>query len=114
MLRFGSSILCSRNTRESTGKNIKTITVANAIHDMILQPRRFFPLREAKSLCAIFPWLGNKQMRRTSYFRADFTPGFFVASELKVTLSGQGPQLETVWLFKHHLSLVQVSQPVGL
>ena len=53
-------------------------------------------------------------MWRASYLCADFTPGFFVASESKVALSGQSPQLETVGLFKHHLSLVQISQPVSL
>src|SRR5580704_5375673 len=114
MLRFGPSMLGSRNARERTGKNIETITVANAIHDVILQPRGLFSLREAKSFGAIFHWLSNEQMWCTSYLCADFTPGFFVASESKVTLSGQSPQLETVRLFKHHLSLVQISQPVGL
>src|SRR5260370_27216355 len=44
----------------------------------------------------------------------DLTSGFFVASELKVALSSQSPQLETVRLFKHHLSLIQISQPVSL
>ena len=81
MLRLSAALIRGRNTRQSAGKYFETISIPDAVHDVVLQTGRFLPSGETKRFSAIVNRLSDELIRRALDLCPDVVPGFFFARE---------------------------------